>query len=125
MCSRSRCGSNCTFVLLDWRQPRAATPIYAPAAASSDTSARPYDFSRVDLVIASDVAYDPSLTQAFFLALRALLLAAAPHAIALVTLERRVNFSAAMCDVVALDADVFADVTPCFPGRVTPSQLTR
>jgi hypothetical protein len=72
-------------------------------------------------VVASDVAYDPQLTQAFFVCLRLLLLAAPPHAIALVTLERRVNFSASMCDVVALDADVFADVS----SLLLPPPLTR
>jgi hypothetical protein len=68
-------------------------------------------------VIASDVAYDPALTQAFFCSLRELLLAAAPRAVAVVALERRVNFSASLCDVVALDADVFADVTPAAAAR--------
>jgi hypothetical protein len=97
-------------MLLDWRQPHSPTLVAAPANASTAAIASAHDFSRVELVIASDVAYDPALTQTFFLALRALLLAAAPRAIALVTLERRVNFSASLCEVVALDADVFADV---------------
>jgi hypothetical protein len=104
------CTANCTFLHLDWRQPLTATPIAASASAPGVSSSS--CVSRVDLIIASDVAYEPSLTQAFFIALRALLLAAAPHATALVTLERRVNFSVSLCDVVALDADVFADVSP-------------
>jgi hypothetical protein len=103
------CKANCTFLHLDWRQPLTATPIAASASAPGGSNSC---VSRVDLIIASDVAYEPSLTQAFFIALRALLLAAAPHASALVTLERRVNFSVSLCDVVALDADVFADVSP-------------
>jgi hypothetical protein len=51
------------------------------------------------------------LTQTFFIALRGLLSAATPNAKALVALERRINFSESLCDIVALDADVFADVS--------------
>lgn len=105
------CTANCTFLHLDWRQPLTATPIAASESAPGVSSSSNSCVSRVDLIIASDVAYEPSLTQAFFIALRAQLLAAAPHATALVTLERRVNFSVSLCDVVALDADVFADVS--------------
>lgn len=121
MCTRACSNSNCTFMLLDWHHPLVAIPIPAPSTAPIHTPERPCDFSRVDLVVASDVAYDPQLTQAFFVCLRLLLLAAPPHAIALVTLERRVNFSASMCDVVALDADVFADVS----SLLLPPPLTR
>ena len=102
--------ATCTFLHLDWRQPLTPQPL-AASSSPSRLSQAPSDFSRVDLIIASDVAYEPALTQVFFCALRTLLLAAAPHAKALVTLERRVNFSASLCDVVALDADVFADVS--------------
>jgi hypothetical protein len=124
MCMRACCSCNCTFLLLDWRQPLMAAPIAEAAAASCDTPTQPFDFSRVNIVIASDVAYDPALTQSFFVALRALLLAAAPHAVALVTLERRVNFSESMRDVVALDADVFADVFSFCSTCTRPSPLT-
>lgn len=110
MWRRANCSDNCTFLHLDWRQPLTATPIAASASAPGVGSGNNRCVSGVDLIIASDVAYEPSLTQAFFIALRALLLAAAPHATALVALERRVNFSVSVCDVVALDADVLADV---------------
>ena len=110
MWRRASCSANCTFLHLDWRQPLTATPIAASASAPGVGSGNNSCVSGVDLIIASDVAYEPSLTQAFFIALRALLLAAAPHATALVALERRVNFSVSVCDVVALDADVLADV---------------
>jgi hypothetical protein len=111
MWRRASCSNNCTFLHLDWRQPLTVTPIASSANAPSARSSRQSYVSDVDLIIASDVAYEPSLTQSFFVALRALLLAAAVHAKALVTLERRVNFCVSLCDVVSLDADVFADVS--------------
>jgi hypothetical protein len=111
MWSQSRSSSNCTFLHLDWRQPLAPLPILPPKNSADPSDSSPVDLSRVDYFLASDVAYEPALTRVFFVALRTLLLAAAPHATALVTLERRINFSAALCDEVALDADVFADVS--------------
>jgi hypothetical protein len=111
MWSLSSCRtSNCCFLHLDWRQPFEAQPIASASAEPSCTNSF-FDFSRVDLVVAADVAYEPALTQTFFIALRGLLSAATPNAKALVALERRINFSESLCDIVALDADVFADVS--------------